>query len=251
MSTRLRDCWHDGRAGVGLWFSTDAASAAEALAQLDFDYVVIDLQHGLMEVADAISMMRAMARSDATLLCRVPVNEPGIVGRVLDAGAAGVIVPMVNDVGDAEAAVRAAKYAPRGDRSFGPTRARLVGGSLDTNVVNAETIVIPMIETVEAIDNVEAIAAVDGIDALYVGPSDLSITLGLPPGNDQDDQRFRDALDAVLAAAADHEVAPAIHSDASLAARRIAEGFAMVTAVTDTQAVMAGAAQALAAARDD
>lgn len=249
MSTRLRDCWSQGRTAFGLWFSTDTPSAAEALSGLDFDYIVIDLQHGLMEVSGAISMMRAMARTEATVLCRVPTNEAGIIGRVLDAGAAGVIVPMVNDAADAEAAVRAARYAPLGDRSYGPTRSRLLGASADVAAANRSTIVIPMIETVEAIGNVDAIAAVDGIDALYVGPSDLSITLGLDPANDQDDARFSDALTAVLEAARAADVAPAIHADTRLAALRADQGFAMVTVVTDTQAVVAGATQALAAAR--
>lgn len=246
---RLRDCWAEGRTAFGLWFSTDAPSAAEALAGLDFDYVVIDLQHGLMEVAGAISMMRAMVRTEATLLCRVPTNEPGIIGRVLDAGATGVIVPMVNDASDAEAAVRAAMYAPRGDRSYGPTRARLIGSSADVDEANRSTVVIPMIETAEAVGNVAAIAAVDGIDALYVGPSDLSVTLGLAPANDQDDPRFAAALSSVLDAARLADIAPAIHADAQLAAFRSDQGFAMVTVVTDTQAVVAGATQALASAR--
>lgn len=249
MNSRLRTCWQEGRTAFGLWFSTDSPSAAEALADLDFDYVVIDLQHGLMEVAGAISMMRAMARTEATLLCRVPTNEPGIIGRVLDAGAAGVIIPMVNNASDAEAAVRAAKYAPRGDRSYGPTRARLVGSSADIGETNRSTIVIPMIETIEAIGNVASIAAIDGIDALYVGPSDLSITLGLSPANDQSDPRFAAALSSVLEAARTTGVAPAIHADAQLAALRSEQGFAMVTVVTDTQAIAAGALQALAAAR--
>lgn len=249
MSTRLRDRWEVGRTAFGLWFSTDSPSSAEALAGLDFDYVVIDLQHGLMEVAGAISMMRAMSRTEATLLCRVPVNEPGIIGRVLDAGAAGVIVPMVNDAADAEAAVRAAKYSPRGDRSYGPTRARLVGAPADIADANRSTLVIPMIETAEAIGNVAAIAAVDGVDALYIGPSDLSITLGLQPANDQSDPRFMAALSSVLDAARASGVEPGIHADAQLGALRSDQGFTMVTVVTDTQAVVAGAEHALTAAR--
>ncbi len=246
---RLRRCWAENRPAFGLWRSTEAPSSAEALCEVDFDYVVIDLQHGLMEVAGAISMMRAMERSDATVLCRVPTNEPGIIGRVLDAGAAGVIVPMVDDADLATACVAAAKYAPAGGRSYGPTRTRITGTSTDVAAVNAATLVIPMIETAEAVRNVESIAAVPGVDALYIGPSDLSITLGLVPGNDQTDVRFTDALSAVKAAATRHSLAPGIHADPNVAAKRATEGFAMVTVVTDLQAVTAGARRALDSAR--
>ncbi|MEP1123314.1 MAG: aldolase/citrate lyase family protein [Ilumatobacter sp.] len=246
---RLRRCWEENRTAFGLWISTDAPSSAEALCDVDFDYVVIDLQHGLVEVAGAISMMRAMQRTDATVLCRVPTNEPGIIGRVLDAGAHGVIVPMVDDADLARACVAAAKYAPAGGRSYGPTRARMVGTSTDVAAVNDATIVIPMIETAEAVRNVESIATVPGVDALYVGPSDLSITIGLAPGNDQTDERFTHALSAVRAAAERCGVAPGIHADPQVAAKRAAEGFAMVTVVTDLQAVTDGARRALHSAR--
>ncbi len=249
MSTRLRTRWSEGGAAIAVWFSTYSPSIAEGIAGLDFDVIVIDLQHGLLDENDATTMMRAMARTDATILCRVPSNKPGVIGRVLDAGAAGVIVPMVNSAADAQAAVRAARYAPDGERSFGPTRARLTGRTTDVAEMNDATLVIPMIETVQAVEHVEEIAAVDGGDALYVGPSDLSITLGLAPRGHHDDERFLGALERVLAAATAHGVAPAIHADASLAARRLDEGWSMVTVVTDIQAAMAGASDALDAAR--
>ncbi|WP_420451363.1 HpcH/HpaI aldolase family protein [Ilumatobacter sp.] len=247
--TRLRRCWRDGATALGLWFSTDSPAGAEALCELDVDYVVIDLQHGLIEVSGAISMMRAMARSDATVLVRVPTAEPGIVGRVLDAGAEGVIVPMVDDADIARSCVRAARYAPHGQRSYGPTRSRLTGASTEIADVDASTIVVAMIETTDAVANVEAIAAVPGIDALYVGPSDLSITLGLGPGVEQADERFTHALESVLEASRRHGVAPGIHADASISATRAAQGFAMVTAVSDVAALVDGARRALDAAR--
>lgn len=249
MSTRLRTCWAERRTAFGLWLSTDSASIAEGLAGLDFDYVVIDLQHGLVDIAGAIQVMRSMSRTDATLLCRVPANTDDIIGRVLDAGAAGVIVPMVNNADQAADAVAACKYAPLGNRSFGPTRRRLLGTRYDVGEENDETIVIPMIETVEAVELAPAIAAVPGVDALYVGPADLSITLGLAPANTHADHRFLDALASVLDAARAHGIEPAIHADASLAEARAAEGFTMVTVVSDIQAVMAGAGDALDSAR--
>ena len=249
MTGRLRSCWRDGRTAYGLWLSTDCPSSAEALAGIAVDYVVFDLQHGLLEVSGMISMMRAMSRSDATMLCRVPTNEPGIIGRVLDAGAAGVIVPMVDDADLARACVSAARYAPDGARSWGPTRARLTDGVRDVATANADVVVIAMIETEAAVAAVDSIASVPGVDALYVGPSDLSVTLGLTPRLDHDDDRFTAALGAVLTAARENGVVPAIHADPEIAARRASEGFSMVTVVSDVQALIDGARSALDAVR--
>ena len=194
----LKTAWSQGRSTLGLWLSSPDPIGAEQLGGTGYDYINLDLQHGLLDYAEAVRILQALQRSESIPLCRVPWNEPGIIGKLLDAGAMGIIVPMVNTVAEAEAAVRACRYAPQGARSYGPARAALALGADYATEANDVVACIPMIETAEAIGNLDAILDVDGIDAVYVGPADLSISLGLPPGSDNDDPRFVEALEAVV-----------------------------------------------------
>ena len=120
MANQLRDRWAAGGTALGAWISLRDPIVAETAASLGFDYVCIDLQHGLNDYDGMANALAAMAGSDATPLVRVPWNEPGIIGRALDAGAAGVIIPMVNSVDEAQRAASACHYWPTGTRSFGP-----------------------------------------------------------------------------------------------------------------------------------
>ena len=147
----LKTAWKAGRPALGLWLSTTDPVGAEQLGTLEYDYLNIDLQHGLIDYIGAVSLLQAIAGSAAAPLCRVPWNEPGIIGKVLDAGAMGVIIPMVNTRAEAEAAVRACRYAPAGARSFGPARAGMALGPGYYPAANDEIACIPMIETVEAL----------------------------------------------------------------------------------------------------
>ena len=149
-----------------------------------------------------VQCFQAMGRHPVTPLVRVPWNEPGIVGKVLDGGAMGVICPMVNTRAEAEAFVAACRYPPAGQRSNGPIRAAMYGeAGIYQKTANDEILVIPMIETQEALDNLEAILDVPGIDMIYIGPSDLGFSLGLPPiarprrAEDPGDLRARDPRD--------------------------------------------------------
>ena len=234
---------------LGLWVSSDSAASAEILATQDVDYLNIDMQHGLIDYSSAVDVMRALSGTDATITCRVPWNEPGIIGKVLDAGAMGVIIPMVNTAEQAGAAVAACRYAPLGARSHGPIRAARVNGPDYPSTANARVACIPMIETTEAISNLDAILDVPGIDAVYVGPADLSLTLGLPPAGDQDDASFDEALDTIVAACTKRGIVAGIHANPGLTQKRIAQGFRMVTVSSDLLALASGVAADLAAAR--
>ena len=244
-SNALKSAWRNGESTLGLWISTGNPSTAEVLGDVDFDYINIDFQHGLVDYSDAVTVMQALVASEAVLTCRVPWNEPGIIGKVLDAGAMGVIIPMVNTQAEAEAAVRACRYAPQGARSFGPIRAGRLFGPDYASKANEEIACIPMIETAEAIGNLDAILDVEGIDAVYIGPADLSISLGLPPGVDNEDASFIGALDAVLAGCKARGIAAGIHSAPGVASKRLEQGFQMVTVTSDTQAAVSGAISAL------
>ena len=247
----LRDRWRAGATTLGAWLSIPNPVTAEATARAGFDYVCIDAQHGAVEYSDVVPMIQAITLGGSRPLVRVPWNEPGIIGKMLDAGAQGVIVPMVNSVEEAEAAARACRYEPHGGgRSWGPV---LAASRVDGHYLGwAEQHVacIPMIETDRAVAELDGILAVPGIDAVYVGPADLSLTLGLPPANNDGADVFDDALATVVAACERAGVVPGVHASGGLAARRQAVGFRMITIATDLLAMRAGFAAERAAAAD-
>jgi len=240
--------WKAGEPTYGAWLAIPSSFAAEVIARQGYDYVCIDMQHGAADYQVALTMLQAISQTDAMPFVRVPWNEPGIIGRMLDAGAMGVVIPMVNSVEEAKQAVGACRYAPEGYRSFGPVRAAYYAGADYFLHANRQVACIPMIETRQAVQRVDDILAVPGIDAVYVGPADLSITLGLPPRMDNDGE-FDEALKTVVAACGRHGVAPGIHASAPLAAKRTSGGFRMVTITGDAGAMAAGAAADLRLAR--
>ena len=216
----LRETVAAGGTALGAWMFLREPLVVEAAAQAGYDYVCIDMQHGLQSFEHTVTMLTAMARTPATPIVRVPWDEPSTIGRALDAGAYGVIIPMVNTVEQAAAAAAACRYAPAGNRSMGP-----VGVSARApregyfESANANVLCIPMIETRQAVENVDEILSVPGIDAVYIGPADLSITFGLPPRMDQDDPEWNAAITRVREACVRHGVIPGIHADAGLAGK--------------------------------
>jgi 4-hydroxy-2-oxoheptanedioate aldolase len=222
---------------------------AEAAARMGYDYVVVDLQHGVASDPEALAMMQAAEAAGAIPVARVSTNHPMTIGRALDAGALAVIVPMVNSADDARAAVAACRYPPMGSRSYGPVAA-ISRYSDDYALVANETVCcLVMIETVEALANLDEILSVPGIDGVYVGPVDLSLTLGLPPRPDNSDPVFIDAIDRILGACSAHGIVPAIHADQRLAAGWIERGFRMITVGYDQYSVIDGLNKALEASR--
>jgi 4-hydroxy-2-oxoheptanedioate aldolase len=244
----LRQRWAEGHATLGCWLSAANTVSAEIAGRCGFDYVCIDTQHGAVEYQASVSMIQAIELGGGIPIARVPWNDPGIIGKMLDAGCHGVIVPMVNTVEQARAVVRACRYAPDGSRSYGPTAvAPRHDGYLEW--ARDTVAVIPMIETTEAIANLDDILSVPGIDAIYVGPADLSLTLGLPPGNNDGEPAFDEALATIVAACERHGVIAGMHSTGSLAPRRLELGFKMVTVASDVLALRGGFADELTTAR--
>ncbi len=240
--------WRRGDVTYGAWLSIPSAFSAEVVAHEGFDWVCIDMQHGVIDYQVAVTMLLALNTTETTPFVRVPWNEYGIIGKMLDAGAMGIIIPMVNSVEEARAAVAACRYAPAGARSYGPTRAGLYAGADYFEHADAEIACIPMIETKRALQSLDDILDVPGIDAVYVGPADMSITLGMQPRMDNGGA-FEEARQRIAAACSKRGIVPGIHGDASLAARHAAAGYRMITITSDITAIAAGSSHDLALVR--
>ena len=243
----LKDKWSLGEPTLGLWAASGSALATEVLARAGLDYVCVDNQHGINDYSTTVSHLQAIDAGGCAPMVRVPWTEPGIIGKMLDAGAEGLIVPMVNSVAEAEAAVRACRYAPLGARSFGPVRAAERRPDYFA-VANDLVTCIPMIETVQAVDALDDILGVSGVDAIYVGPADLAVSLGLSPSSADAEPAFREALAAIVAACRRNGVVAGIHATTAITEQRLEMGFQLVTVSSDTVAMRSGLADAIAVA---
>ena len=247
---RIRSIWKAGGAVVNGWLAIPSAFSAETMAHQGWDSLTVDLQHGVVDYPAAVNMFTAISTTDTVPVVRVPWNEPGILGKVLDAGAYGVICPMVNTREDAEHLVAATRYAPLGSRSMGPIRASLYGGADYAKHANDTVVVLGQVETQQSLDNLDAILSVKGLDGVYIGPADLSISLGCAPTFDDVEPPVAKAIEHVLARAKALGKVAAIHNGSPEAAlARIAKGFQFVTIGSDARFIAAGAQQVVAAMR--
>jgi 4-hydroxy-2-oxoheptanedioate aldolase len=242
--------WRAGEQTIGGWLSLANTHSAEMMANAGFDWLCVDMQHGLIDYGDLRHMLPAISTTETTPFVRVSWNAPDQIMKVLDAGAMGVIVPLVNNAAEAAAAVAACRYPPAGGRSFGPIRAALYGGRGYAAEANGEIACMVMIETKEGIENAEAIAATPGLDGIYIGPSDLAYALGLPPAGDTDNPEHLATVERIQAACKAHGIAAGIHtSTPAFVERRLKAGFAFVTVGNDAAFIGGGAAAAVATAR--
>jgi 4-hydroxy-2-oxoheptanedioate aldolase len=247
---RIRNIWKAGGAVVNGWLAIPAGFSAETMAHQGWDSLTIDMQHGVMDYQAAVNMLTAISTTGTVPVVRVPWLDPGILMKMLDAGAYALICPMVNTPEDAEKLVAATHYPPRGFRSMGPIRATLYGGADYQKHANDTVVVFAMIETRQALDNLDAILAVKGLDAVYIGPADLSLALGCNPTFDDVDKPVAGAIDMILAKAKERGVVAGIHNGTPEAAlKRIARGFQFVTISSDARLMAAGAQQVVAKMR--
>ena len=172
---RLRELWRAGGAAVNGWLAIPNSFSAETMAHQGFDSLTIDLQHGMVDYTGLVPMLQAISTTPTVPVVRVPWLEAGILMKALDAGAYGVICPMINNREEAQRLVAYTHYAPRGTRSFGPVRASLYGGPDYATHANDTIVTFAMIETAAALDHLDDILSVEGLDAIYIGPSDLSL----------------------------------------------------------------------------
>lgn len=239
-----------GGTALNAWCSIGSSYVAEVLAELGFDAVTVDLQHGAIDYATAFTMLQAISTAPVMPMVRVPWNDPALLMKLLDAGAHGVICPMVNSAEEARAFVGACRYPPLGYRSMGPNRAVQYAGRDYWKSADREVMLLAMIETRAGVENVDEIVRVEGLDGIYVGPGDLSLSYGAAPSMTPDDPEIVAAIAKVCASANRHGRIPAVHTDGpETARRRFAEGFRLCTLQSDVRYIMTGAAAALAAAR--
>jgi 4-hydroxy-2-oxoheptanedioate aldolase len=245
---RLRTLWQAGQTVHNGWLAIPNSFATEVMAHQGWDSLTIDMQHGVIDYAALVPMLQAITTTATVPIVRVPWLEPGIVMKALDAGAYGVICPMVNTREDAQRLVAYTNYAPKGTRSFGPVRAALYGGPDYAQRANDTIVRFAMIETAQALDNLDNILSVEGLDAIYVGPSDLSLALGCRPVFDDVDPPVAQAIEHIVARAKVHGVVAGIHNGVpEIAKARIAKGYRFVTLGSDARLLAAGSQQLLAA----
>jgi 4-hydroxy-2-oxoheptanedioate aldolase len=248
----LRDLWQNDKAVINGWLHIPSSWSAEVMAHQGFDSLTIDLEHGFAGFETTLAMIQAIAGAGVTPLARAPWNEPGIIMRLLDAGCLGIICPMVNDRADAERFVGACRYPPQGYRSLGPTRAGLVYGSDYARTANERVITLAMVETAAALANLDAICSTPGLDGVYVGPGDLSLSLGGSQRLDSYEPLMIEALDAIAAAARGHGLVAGLHTNSPDYARMaIVKGYRFVTVMTDSGLLGAYARQVVTATRQD
>jgi 4-hydroxy-2-oxoheptanedioate aldolase len=233
---RLRATLESGGRAVGLACHTGDPHVAETLAMAGFDYLYLDQQHSVGGLASPVDMLRATARTGTTALVRVAANDPVLIGRALDAGAEGIIVPNVESAEDARRAAAAAHYSPLGIRSWGPTRSAY-GLGADPTTVNGQVLCLVMIETAEGVARAKEITVVPGVHGVYVGPGDLAVSLGLDPVTGPGEEPHRTAVADIVGACAAAGIAAGITGDPVTEAGR---GFRMVTAGSDVGFLKAG-----------
>jgi 4-hydroxy-2-oxoheptanedioate aldolase len=244
-ANRLKEIWASGKPALGGWCSMPGSFSAELMASQGWDVVTIDTQHGVIGYSEMLQMLQAISTTDATPLVRVSWNQPGEIMRALDSGAYGIICPMINDAAECAAFVKACRYPPDGFRSSGPTRAAVYGGADYLAKANGEMLTIAMVETAQGLANVEAIVATPGLDGVYIGPSDLSLSLGGPPGQDSDAPLLMAAFDKILAACQAAGVRTAVHTASVAYSQKMLErGFDLVTVGADTRFLMSGRREA-------
>lgn len=231
-----------GRPALNGWSMVPSPVAVEAYAKLGWDSVTLDLQHGWWDYSTAVVALAVLQGLRITSLVRVPTNEPGVIGRMLDAGAAGIICPMVNTVEGARRLVQAGAYPPIGERSCGPIRGMPFPPPPDFHAEGGQRVLLlPQIETIRSVEEVEGILNVPGIEGIYVGPGDLGQSMGLPATLDREEPELLGIYEKLATAAARRGLVAGIHNHGADYARRMIDlGYGLVTVGSDLGHMLTG-----------
>lgn len=247
---RVKELWAAKRPAFGVWCGIPGAAGIEVTSTgASLDFVVIDRQHGLISDEAMVEMIRACEAVGATPFVRVPQNEPWMIMAALDAGALGVIIPLVNDAADARRAVSACRFPPDGTRSYGPIRAERRLGT-DPKPLVSEVSCIVQIETKEGLENADDICSTPGLDGVYIGPADLAITMGIPLHEAANNDTHANAIEHIRQTCERNGIASGVHTTSGEAAKKAAErGFTMINAGVDYVMIPAAARREMETAR--
>ena len=243
----LKKLIQEGKPVINGWLQIPHSYPAEVMAKQGYDSLTIDMQHGVVDYPNALQMLQAISTTDVVPMARVNWNEPGQIMKILDAGAYGIICPMVSNKKEAESFVQACLYPPKGYRSYGPIRGLLYGGADYGKHANDEILKFAMIETKEALSNLDEIMSTKGLDGIYIGPADLSLAIGVDPSFDipESSPVFKVIL-TILEHAKKNKIIPAIHNmSPEYAEKMINLGFKLVTIGADQRYMAAGAKAAI------
>jgi len=247
----VRSLWSKKKVAVSGWLSIGNSYSAEIVGHSGVDCVTIDLQHAMTDISDMIHMLQALSATPATPFVRIPGNEPTIIMKALDAGAYGLICPLVNSAKEARDFVNASMYPPKGSRSFGPSRGLLYGGADYVSNANEIIVRMAMIETREGLAAVRDICEVEGLDGIFVGPNDLGFNLGKGISSDPTEKQVCDAIDTCLAEAiAAGKQAGIFCPDGQVARRRADQGFSFVVPGSDANLLKSALATQLMPLKD-
>ena len=243
-NNKLLEIWNQHKLATNAWLTIPSAWSSEIIANVGFDACTIDLQHGLADYQTAISMLQSMNTTNTVPLVRVPWNEPILIMRMLDAGAYGIIVPMIDNQKQVKDFIEACKYPPIGSRSYGPIRASLTLGSDYFEKANNEVLAIAMIETKVGLNNIDEIASVDGLNGFYIGTMDLSISLGLKILGDLHDATLMSAIQKIVDTAKEHNLFVGIHTKSPEETETLQKiGVNMITPINDSTLLKTYASQ--------
>ena len=243
----------DGKPVVNGWLQIPSTVSAEVMAHQGWDSLTVDMQHGLVDYTNALPMLQTISSTDVTPLARVNWNEPGQIMKILDAGAYGVICPMVSNKKEAENFVKACLYPPNGYRSYGPIRGLVYGGPDYADQANNEILKFAMIETKESLENLDEIMKTTGLDGIYIGPADLSLAIGEKPSFDKPEG---DPVYEVIMKILDHAkknnvIAGIQNGQPEYAEKMINKGFQLVTIGSDQRYMTAASKDALSKLKRD
>ncbi|PKH23607.1 2,4-dihydroxyhept-2-ene-1,7-dioic acid aldolase [Enterobacterales bacterium CwR94] len=251
-SNAIKQRFRDGQPIVNGWLAIPSSYSAEITGHQGYDAVTVDMQHGLIDFASALTMLQALSSTPATPLARVSDNNPALMMQLLDAGAWGIICPMISTVAQAQQFVAACRYPPLGNRSFGPARALLYGGKDYPRHANEEMLTLAMIETQQGLDNLDDILAVPGLDGVFIGPNDLSLALTGEASAESTHPAMLAAVERVISATRrTQKMAGIFCTSGEAAAERLRQGFHFVTPANDVMQLSKAGRHAVAAARGE
>lgn len=235
-----------GEASVGTWLSLPSPEAAEYVSAIGFDWLVADAEHNPIDVRTQAQMFAAIGAFGTAPMVRIPWNTPEHFKRALDAGAWGIVVPMVKTREEAEEAVRATRYPPQGERSVGGGRHGISFGTAAADYyqrANKEILLVIQIEHIAGVEQADAILSVPGVDACFIGPNDLAASMGLGLGVplESDEPRLVEAIEHVRRTCVAHDVAPGVHcADAAGVTLRLGQGFRFCAMASELRYMLGG-----------